>query len=166
MGSGKSTLAGLAAARLGRQFYDLDEIVVQSAGRSIPEIFAAEGEAGFRSRELAAMESLPPGADLVVATGGGIVETPAAVAGLKIRGDVVWLDLAWSSAWHRLRTSGHIRPLVRTLTEAELKGLFERRLPLYKDAANYCLPSDRMTIDQLVEQVMEIIPGHETGTVD
>ena len=55
MGSGKSSVGAILAARLGRPFVDLDAWVVEQAGRSITEIFAVEGEAGFRARERAAL---------------------------------------------------------------------------------------------------------------
>src|SRR5215210_4684342 len=72
-GSGKSTVGPELARRLGWGFADADDLVETTAGKSIAGIFAAEGEAGFREREAAALESLCTQARLVVATGGGAV---------------------------------------------------------------------------------------------
>lgn len=78
--SGKTTLGRRLAAALGAAFVDLDEVIVAKAGKSIPEIFSAEGEPGFRDRESAALTALVPGGrdaraagrvDSVVALGGG-----------------------------------------------------------------------------------------------
>lgn len=91
MGSGKSETGRKLALVLGRRFVDCDESVVEAAGRSIPEIFAAEGEAGFRRREsesLAAVLASPDAA--VIATGGGAV-TVARNRALLADAAVFWL---------------------------------------------------------------------------
>ena len=83
MGSGKSTVGRALADRLGTAFIDLDERMALDAGRSIPQIFAEEGETGFRDRESAALSALAAEPPAVVACGGGIVtgrEPPAAYA--------------------------------------------------------------------------------------
>lgn len=72
-GSGKSTLGRLAARILSRPFLDADTIIAEKAGMSIPEIFAAEGEAGFRRRETEVLSELGKQSGVVIATGGGAV---------------------------------------------------------------------------------------------
>ena len=71
MGTGKSTVGRILATRLSRPFVDLDERIVSEANATIPEIFAAEGEAGFRAREAAAVERVVGEGEAVVAVGGG-----------------------------------------------------------------------------------------------
>ncbi len=90
MGAGKSTVGPLVAERLGCGFVDLDEAVAAAAGRSVPEVFAAEGEAGFRRREAAALAEVA-GRAAVVACGGGVVVDPANVALMRRTGTVAWL---------------------------------------------------------------------------
>ena len=68
---GKSTLGRALADACGRRFVDTDEIVALQAGMDIPRIFELEGEAGFRTRETIAIESIAPEQGLVIATGGG-----------------------------------------------------------------------------------------------
>ena len=91
MGCGKTTVGGLLARRLGRELVDTDAYIEAQAGRSIPELFAAEGEAGFRARERRAAEELSRRRGLVIACGGGLPTQPEAMAPLKESGLVFWL---------------------------------------------------------------------------
>ena len=75
MGSGKSTVGPLLAERLGWKFVDADDVIAAEAGCTIPEIFRREGEAAFRERERATIERLVEGGGLVLALGGGAIET-------------------------------------------------------------------------------------------
>ena len=82
MGSGKSTVGALVADALGCPFIDLDEVIAKKAGRSIPEIFEAEGERGFRRLEKQALEkTIDKYAEntAVLSLGGGTVTIPGAV---------------------------------------------------------------------------------------
>ena len=91
MGSGKSEVGRELARLLGRRFVDCDELVAAQAGRSIPEIFAAEGEAGFRRRESETLAGVLAGDDAaVIATGGGVV-TVASNRDLLAGTAVCWL---------------------------------------------------------------------------
>ncbi len=82
MGTGKSTVGRAVAARVGLPFVDLDDVVAADAGRGIPEIFAEEGEAGFRVREAASLARVAAGPPVVLALGGGTLHQPRAVAAL------------------------------------------------------------------------------------
>ncbi|MFR5795500.1 MAG: shikimate kinase [Christensenellales bacterium] len=70
---------------------DLDEEIARAAGKTIPEIFAQEGEAGFRARETAALERALAREDGVIATGGGIVTRAENIRMMREKGFVVWL---------------------------------------------------------------------------
>ncbi len=163
MGSGKSTAAASMATRLGRPFVDLDETVERIASSSVSEIFQTEGEAGFRSRELSALAQLPRDKDLIVATGGGVVETPAAVVLLQERGPILWLDLDWKTVWQRLANSAASRPLVAYLGEAGLAELFARRRSLYRKATSNILRSDQLTLGQTVEAAIGFLNQKDPG---
>ena len=98
MGSGKSETGRKLALVLGRRFVDCDRLVADAAGCSIPEIFAAEGEAGFRRRESELLAAVLASTDAsVIATGGGVVTVPrnrallagAAVCWLRARPEVL-----------------------------------------------------------------------------
>lgn len=145
MGSGKSTVTRLLCASTNRPLAVCDELAAARAGRSVPEIFAADGEAAFRRLEVEVLEGLDPERNLVVDTGGGVVETPAAVALLRARGVVVWLDAPWPELRHRLQgdVEGAGRPLVASLGWPGLEKLHRRRRRLYAAAADF-----RLRVDQ------------------
>ncbi len=116
-GSGKSVVGRRLAERHAAPFIDLDERIETAAGRSIPEIFADEGEAGFRGLERAAIAALGP-ADAapdvrrVIATGGGAVVDPRNRWALYRGRSAVWLDGRPEVLAQRLRRSPNVRPLV------------------------------------------------------
>ena len=92
MGCGKSTVGRLAAEKLGLAFVDTDERIERASGRTIPEIFASEGEEGFRARELDVSRALAREGGLVIACGGGLPTRAEAIAALKASGVVFWLS--------------------------------------------------------------------------
>ena len=116
-GSGKSVIGKRLAHRHGASFIDLDERIESATGRSIPEIFAEEGEAAFRAMEGTAIAGLGPAdraADVrrVIATGGGAIVDPRNRWALY-RGRIsVWLDGRPEVLAQRLRRSPNVRPLV------------------------------------------------------
>jgi shikimate kinase/3-dehydroquinate synthase len=116
-GSGKSVVGRRLAGRHAAAFIDLDDRIESGVGRSIPEIFAEDGEAAFRALERAAIADLGP-ADAapdivrVIATGGGAVVDPRNRWALYRDRSTVWLDGRPEVLAQRLRRSPHVRPLV------------------------------------------------------
>ena len=121
-GCGKTTVGRALAGKLGRTFVDLDEEIVRRAGTSIPEIFAREGEAGFRERESALVREFGERTGLVVSTGGGVVTRRENYIPLKQNGLLLHLRRDPAS----LPTDG--RPLSQATAPEEL---WRRRAPLY-----------------------------------
>ena len=121
-GCGKTTVGRALAGKLGRTFVDLDEEIVRRAGTSIPEIFAREGEAGFRERESALVREFGERTGLVVSTGGGVVTRRENYIPLKQNG----LLLHPRRDPAALPTDG--RPLSQATAPEEL---WRRRAPLY-----------------------------------
>ena len=116
-GSGKTAVGRRVAARHGAEFVDLDEHIEREAGTRIQDVFAAEGEAGFRRREHAAIEALgvpDPGPKLtrVIAPGGGAIVDPRNRWRLFRGRRTVWLDVRPEVLAQRLRRSPTVRPLV------------------------------------------------------
>jgi shikimate kinase len=134
MGAGKSAVGRPLARALGYRFIDADAAVERSAGRTIPQIFAADGEEGFRALETAVLDQLAQWHSLVVATGGGVVTRPVNWGHLR-QGVVIWLDAPEGVLLQRLRADATPRPLLADPDPAgRLRDLLERRRPLYAQA--------------------------------
>lgn len=146
-GCGKSTLGKRLATELGRKFVDLDEEIVSRAGCTIPEIFAAEGEDGFRQKESAVVADVCRESSLVIATGGGVVTRAENLPLLSQNGRVIFLDIPPAG----LPVAG--RPLSRQKTP-EL--LYRERLPLYQKAADITFPITR-DIEENMKKLREIL---------
>jgi shikimate kinase/3-dehydroquinate synthase len=140
-GSGKSVVGRRLAARQAAAFVDLDAEIERAAGCTVAEIFASEGEPGFRARERAAIESLGgartgPDVERVISAGGGALVDPRSRWRL-LRGRVtVWLDVRPEVAAQRLRNSRHVRPLVASSSDpiAALRRLAADRERFYAAA--------------------------------
>jgi shikimate kinase/3-dehydroquinate synthase len=130
MGAGKSTIGEEVARRLGREFVDVDRFVAENAQKPIAELFA--DEATFRKLEVAEIGRwVDSRAPLVIALGGGAVET-AAVREVLRTTFAVQLDVDVETAWQRSR--GSDRPLAQD--EAEFRRRYELRAPLYAEVAD------------------------------
>ena len=134
-GCGKTTVGKAVAEKLGRPFVDLDEEIVCTDGREIPEIFRQDGEAAFRDLETRVTARFAQENGLVIATGGGCVLRQENVTRLKHNGLLVFIDRPLSQL---LPTAD--RP---TANSAEkIARLYETRLPIYCKAADVTVPSD------------------------
>jgi shikimate kinase/3-dehydroquinate synthase len=132
MGAGKSTLGPDVALRVGRTFLSVDEVVEQTAGRTIPEVFA-DGEAQFRElEERAAASLLTSSSPKVIELGGGAVGSAHTRRLLSEHAIIVWLDAPLEACWQRAQDSD--RPLARD--RDEFARLYEQRRPLYDEAAD------------------------------
>jgi shikimate kinase len=131
-GSGKSTVGPELAGRLGVPFIELDAEIERTAGRSVPEIFAEEGEAGFRAREAAALVDAAQHDPSVVSCGGGVVLEPANRITLRATGEVVFLSVPLQVLVSRVSPAAD-RPLIQH--DGDLERLFQLREPLYREFA-------------------------------
>ena len=138
--SGKTTLGKLLAKQLGRTFVDLDDAIVKADGRSIPDIFAAEGEAGFRKLEAAQTARFARENRQVISCGGGVVKDPANLRALHANGIVLFIDRPLEDL-----LVGGGRPL-STSPEA-LKTMEAQRRPLYLAAADAVIPNKTTPAD-------------------
>jgi shikimate kinase len=158
MGAGKSATGRPLAAALGYRFLDADTALESVAGRTIPEIFASDGEAGFRDLETAVLGQISSWHSLVVATGGGVVTRPQNWGHLR-QGAVVWLDAPAEVLLARLRQDPTGRPLLDGENpEARLQNLMGERLPLYAQADLH-IRQDGGQPQQVAEQVLAGLPG-------
>ncbi|MCB1225819.1 MAG: NAD-dependent epimerase/dehydratase family protein [Verrucomicrobiales bacterium] len=149
MGSGKTTVGRIIAQKLGWDFVDTDALLVsQAQGRSIPDIFASEGESGFRDRESATLLSLLGTRNTVIATGGGIILRPENRSLLHHLGFIIWLEA--DPARLAYRTSfNQDRPLLHTDDPlAKLTLLLDQRGPLYRSLADLRIKTEDLNPEE------------------
>ena len=157
MGSGKSSVGRPLANALGYRFVDADQLLEQSAGRSIPAIFASEGEEAFRALETQVLDAISPWQRLVVATGGGVVQRPVNWGYLR-QGVVIWLDAPEALLLRRLRDDPTPRPLLALPDPSErLRELLERRRPLYAQA-DLRLEQGEESAEAVAASLLEALP--------
>lgn len=128
---GKSTLGQILAQQLGKKYIDLDELIVQRAGKSIVDIFAEVGEAGFRAQEKEALRQVAGQTGLVIATGGGIIKDADNVRLLRHNSAICFIDRDLQN----LIPSDPTRPL--SSSYEAVKAMYEQRLPLYRGYADF-----------------------------
>ena len=153
MGSGKTTVGRIVADALLCPFLDLDELIVKKAGKSIPEIFEAEGEEGFRRLEKQALQKTVAKyaeSTVVLALGGGTVTIPGAVELLQQKTLCIYLQAPLETLEARLEGQKAGRPLAG-------EGLAERlsaREPLYQKAAHVVLDTDGLTAQEVADEII------------
>ena len=152
MGSGKTTVGPLLAQRLSWEFIDADDVIEAEAGMPIVEIFARHGEADFRAREQATIARLAARDALVLALGGGAIET-AAIRELLLNSPgtlMIHLDVQLETTLARCGGTETTRPVLAD--RANLAARYEKRLPLYR-AAHLSIAVDSLTPEQVAEAV-------------
>jgi shikimate kinase len=157
-GSGKTTVARLLADELGWAWVDADVLLEARAGMSIRDIFAAEGEAGFRRREADMLAEVCTLDSHVIATGGGVVLRPENRALLKRSGVVVWLTGDIDTLWGRITadaTTAARRPTLTVGGRAEVAELVAAREPLYRECADVTIDTTGRTPAEIVAAVRE-----------
>jgi shikimate kinase len=164
MGSGKTTVGELLAQGLRWSFADLDDLIVRAAGASVAEIFAREGEEGFRRRETEAVRAAAAGRRQVVATGGGAACREENLALMLAAGRVVALDVSAAEAIRRTGTRSG-RPLLDESSDplAAAAALLERRRPFYA-RAHLRVPTDGRTPAETAVAVLQglLLPSGAT----
>ena len=157
MGSGKTTVGPLVAARLGWRFIDADDVIEAEAGMKITEIFARHGEQAFREMERATIAQLAAADSLVLALGGGAIETEATRELLLTTPGTILVHLEVELATTLARCGGteHTRPILAD--QPNLATRYNRRLPLYR-TAHISIPVDALTPEQVVDAILRAAP--------
>jgi shikimate kinase len=156
-GSGKSTVAPLLAARLKWNWLDTDQIIQSLRGRMIDQIFAEGQEAEFRRAETSALQSVCKRTRTVVALGGGAPVSEANRQLLASSGRVVWLRAAADVLHARIERdqfSAQLRPSLTGLSpKDEVRQLLAERTSAYEACADYSVDTDKMSPDQIADQI-------------
>ena len=159
--TGKTTVGKLLAAELGWQWTDADQVLEQRHGRTIAQLFAEGGEAGFRNLEATLLKELCTSRGQVVATGGGVILRPENRAQLKAAGQVVWLRADPDTIWRRLQmdpATAERRPNLTTGGRAEIEELLRVREPLYRACAHFCVDTAGRNPEEVVRLIVAGLP--------
>jgi len=152
MGSGKTLVGAAVAVRAQAPFHDLDLMVEEDAGMTIPEIFATHSEPAFRELETRLLpRALQPGA--VVALGGGTLIDDANWRLVDRTATTVYLDVPFETMWLRIKARPG-RPLASGRSRDEVLSLFEQRRPRYELAAHR-VDGDR-PVDVVADEVIKL----------
>jgi shikimate kinase len=162
-GTGKTTVGRLLAQQLGWTFADCDDYIEAGAGKSITDIFASEGEVGFRDREAVVLRDLGSRERIVIATGGGAVLRPANREHLQSAGYVAWLTARPETIWARLQLDPTTYARRPNLTSAggieEVRTLLTAREPLYREIAHFTADADAPSPEAVVAAILTTWPG-------
>lgn len=152
-GSGKTTVGQLLAQSLGWSYIDTDQMVEAQARQPITEIVAQAGEPAFRRLESQALMAALTERNVVIATGGGIIEDPANRERLRESTFTVWLHAPVGSLVERLAGTTD-RPLLADGPEARLSQMGNRRAPLYAAIADWIIATECLTPAQVVDEIL------------
>lgn len=158
MGVGKTTVGRLLAKRLGLAFYDSDDEIVRSVGKSISDIFSEDGEPAFRELERTTIRHLLANGQCVISSGGGGITIPETAQAILEYGLCVWLDAPVDVLVKR--TVGSDRPLLKHgAPEEVLKILLDKRRAAYEQAHIHCLDTG-LTPEEMVDRILLQIREH------
>lgn len=159
-GAGKSSLGRRLGEHYGRPFIDLDQEIEQRAGASASMVFDIEGEAGFRRREAALLESCSRRQGIVMATGAGAVLDAANRDHLATRGFVVWLQASVDQQLERLRMD-RSRPLLAGGDRRQrLQAMAAKRDPLYRSIADLTVASEADNAATVSARCIGLLDAH------
>jgi shikimate kinase len=157
-GCGKTTVGQILARLLGGECVDTDELVAQRAGRSIAEVFAAEGEAGFRKRESQAVREVMEKPPVVISVGGGAVLHQQNVDMLRAVAVLVWLTAPAEVLYQRISTdpatASSRPPLTDQSGVEEIRRLLAERSPHYQRASDFQIETVGREPREIAEEIV------------
>lgn len=165
MGSGKSTVGKILAKQLNVPFQDLDSLIAEESGMTIPEIFEKKGEAGFRSIERNLVLKESQSSKGVLALGGGSLQNQQVVDQLIASGQLIFLKVSQSVLLDRLSSEQH-RPLLKNSKSSrrdlqeKISQLIDERLPFYSQA-QIIVEAEGKTPQKIAEELTQKLKDYE-----
>lgn len=158
-GSGKTTVAAELSSLLSLPWVDADQRLVETAGKTIAQIFAEVGEPGFRDLESQTLKSLSSKSGQVVALGGGVILRPENRAILKQTGKTVWLTAPPEVLAERIERDVATKANRPSLTSqgvlGEIQTVLQQRLPLYEETAEWSIAVDQYSPPEVARQIAQ-----------
>ncbi|MBW1748947.1 MAG: shikimate kinase [Deltaproteobacteria bacterium] len=157
-GTGKSVVGKLLALHLGMPCIGMDSKIAARSGMSIPEIVERFGWTEFRDLESKMVLELSGLDNIIMDTGGGVIERPENIEALKKNSRIFWLQASVDTIVRRIQADTQ-RPALttgKTFTE-EVAEVLEQRISKYKSAAQYEIDTDALTPEQVAGKIIEII---------
>ena len=154
MGCGKTTVGEILAKKLGLPLIDTDAYIVEQEGKSIPDIFAQDGEPYFRKKEAEAIRTLCT-RNAVISCGGGAMLNPDSADYARKNGAVVLLDESFDTCYGRIQGDTN-RPIVQRSTRDELHQLFDKRSGTYRAHASHVIPGG-VSPEEMAERIMAAV---------
>ena len=154
MGTGKTVTGRVLAERTGMKLIDMDSLIETEQKKTIPEIFAQDGEPAFRQMERELARKLSKRSGLIISTGGGIVLNPDNVADFEKSGLVVCLTASPETIFKRVEKDTS-RPLLSGDKKAQIYTLMKKRKPLY-EAIAHRINTDGLTDKQTADRILEL----------
>tara|TARA_E500000331_G_scaffold255549_1_gene246105 strand:- start:1222 stop:1725 length:504 start_codon:yes stop_codon:yes gene_type:complete len=157
MGSGKSKIGKLLSSQLNLNLIDIDREIEAKFEKTIVDIFASEGEQGFRKKEIDFLTEVNEIEDAVVSTGGGIIEASSNRDILNKEEYVVFLNASVESQYQATKDKTK-RPLLNNENPRQvLESLYEHRLELYKSVSNLELSPDLLSNEDIVKEIINFL---------
>ena len=156
-GTGKSVVGKLVAEALRMQCISMDGRIVERAGMSIPDIVEKHGWSAFRDMESEIARELAKTDNIIIDSGGGVIERPENIDALRVNSRIVWLKASVGVIVSRIQGDTERPSLTggKSFTE-EVAEVLERRTPKYKNAAHYEIDTDHLTPEQVADRIIEI----------
>ena len=163
MGTGKTAVGRVLAEKLGKRFIELDWLIEQKAGKSIPEIFEQDGEIAFREREIEATKEVSKSKNSVIACGGGIVLNKINIDRLSESSRIVYLTASPRAILNRVSTEEGQRPLLEVENPILIiRELLRFRKPFYERASDITINTSKLSIESITDQIINRLKEDES----
>ncbi len=159
MATGKTTIGKELAHRLNKEFHEMDSLIEEMAGKSVPAIFKEDGEIRFREYEMAVCKEIASKKNSVISCGGGVIMNKLNIDYLKLSSEIILLEASPKVIYMRAMAEGkEKRPKIDTEDPMdEITRLFEFRKPFYVAASEKRVNTDHKTTDQIIDEILTLI---------
>ena len=163
MGTGKTAVGRLLAEKLDMKFIEMDPLIEQKAGKSIPDIFQQDGETAFRELEIGVTKEVAGMKNVVIACGGGLVLNKINIDRLTESSGIVYLTASPGVILKRVSNEVGQRPLLEVANPVQtIRELLRFRKPFYERAADITINTSKLDTNAVAEQIIEKLKEDES----